>query len=462
MVERYDTLVLGGGMSGLPLALRAGRHGRVAFVEKEKLGGTCLNRGCIPTKTMIASAAVASQIRHAAEFGVRVGAPEVDLAAVVDRKDKIVDTIRTGSYRTVDRATTVDLIPAEGHFTGPHRLRVDGTDLDADRIFLAPGLRTAIPAIDGLDTVPYLTSRTLLDLRDLPEHLIVVGGGYIGCEFAQMFRRFGSRVTVVQRAERLLPAEDPDISAAVADGFDADGIDVMVGTACVAVDGTVGNIRVHCADGTQVAGSHLLVAAGRTPNTDNLGLEHLGLEPDERGFLPVDDTLRTLSEDVWAIGDIRGGPMFTHTARHDADVAYRTVFRSQVRSTAQRVVPHGVFLDPEVGAVGLTEPQARAAGYDVIIGRQDFAGVVKARAIGNTRGLVKFVVDAATDRILGCHIAGPDAADLVHEAVIAMHTGARYTDIADAIHIHPTLAEGVNTAAGGVHREIGAETPTAT
>jgi pyruvate/2-oxoglutarate dehydrogenase complex dihydrolipoamide dehydrogenase (E3) component len=455
VVERYDTLVLGGGMSGLPLALRAARHGRVAFVEKEKLGGTCLNRGCIPTKTMIASAAVADQIRRAAEFGVRVGAPEVDLAAVVDRKDKIVDTIRTGSYRTVDRAATIDLYPAEGHFTGLHRLRVDGADLEADRIFLATGRRTAIPAIDGLDTVPYLTSRTLLDLRDLPAHLIVVGAGYIGCEFAQMFRRFGSRVTVVERLERLLPTEDPDISAAVATGFAADDIDVLVGHACVAVVGSAGNIHVHCADGTRLTGSHLLLAAGRTPNTDNLGLEHLGLEPDQRGFLPVDDTLHTSSEGVWAIGDIRGGPMFTHTARHDADVAYRTVFRDQIRSTAGRVVPHGVFLDPEVGAVGLTEPQARAAGHDVLIGRQDFAGVVKARAIANTRGLIKFVVDAATDRILGCHIAGPDAADLVHEAVLAMHTGAGYTDIADAIHIHPALAEGVNTAAGGVHREIG-------
>ncbi|GAA3136979.1 dihydrolipoamide dehydrogenase [Kribbella aluminosa] len=455
MVERYDTLVLGGGMSGLPLALRAGRHGRVAFVEKEKLGGTCLNRGCIPTKTMIASAELASRIRQAGEFGVRVGDPEVDLAAVVDRKDKIVNTIRTGSYRTVDRAATVDLYPAEGRFTGSHRLRIDGTDLEADRIFLATGLRTAIPAIDGLDTVPYLTSRTLLDQRDLPDHLIVIGGGYIGCEFAQMFRRFGSRVTVVQRAQRLLPAEDPDISAAVADGFAGDGIDVLTGTACVAVEGTAGDVRVHCDDGTKLTGSHLLIATGRTPNTDNLGLEHLGLEPGQHGFLTVDDTLHTGAEDVWAIGDIRGGPMFTHTARHDADVAYRTVYRGQARSTTGRVVPHGVFLDPEVGAVGLTEPQARAAGHNVIIGRQDFTGVVRARAIGNTRGLVKFVVDAATDKILGCHIAGPHAAELVHEAVIAMHTGARYTDIADAIHIHPTLAEGVNTAAGGVHREVG-------
>ena len=455
MVERYDTLVLGGGKSGLPLALRAGRHGRVAFVEKEKLGGTCLNRGCIPTKTMIASATVADQIRQAGEFGVRVGAPNVNLAAVVDRKDTIVDTIRTGAYQTVDRAATVDLYPTAGRFTGPHRLRVDGADLEADRIFLATGLRTAIPAIDGLDTVPYLTSRTLLDLRELPEHLLVVGGGYIGCEFAQMFRRFGSRVTIVQRADRLLPAEDPDISAAVLAGFVADCIDVLTGTACVAVDGTTGNIRVHCDDGTKLAGSHLLIAAGRIPNTDNLGLEQLGLEPDEHGFLTVDDTLHTKAEDVWAIGDIRGGPMFTHTARHDADVAYRTVFRDQARSAAGRIVPHGVFVDPEVGAVGLTEPQARAAGHEVIVGRQDFAGVVRARAMGDTRGLVKFVVDAATDRILGCHIAGPHAAELIHETVIAMHTGARYTDLAEAIHIHPTLAEGVNTAAGGVHREVG-------
>lgn len=203
-------------------------------------------------------------------------------------------------------------------------------------------------------------------------------------------------------------------------------------------------------------GSHLLIATGRTPNTDRLGLEHLGLQPDSHGFLTVDDTLHTSAEDVWAIGDVRGGPMFTHTARDDADIVYRSAYRGQDRTAAGRIVPHAVFTDPEVGSVGLTEPAARAAGYDVLIGRQDFTGVVKARAIGNTRGLVKFVADAATDAILGCHIAGPDGGNLVHEAVIAMTTGATYTQLAQAIHVHPTLAEGVNTAAGGVHREIGA------
>ncbi len=457
MTERYDALVIGGGMAGLPLALRAARHGRVAFVEKERLGGTCLNRGCIPTKTMIASAEVAHQVRRAAEYGVRSTGPTVDLAAVVARKDSIVEAIRAGSYKTVERADQLDFYPAEGRFTAPRRLRVGDTDLEADKIFLVTGLRTAIPSIDGLDQTPYYTSRTLLDLIELPEHLIIVGGGYIGCEFAQMFRRFGSAVTVLQRAERLLPAEDPDISAAVHDGFTADGITVHTATTCTAAEGRPGQIRITC-HGTQtgeITGSHLLIAAGRTPNTDRLGIEHLGIEPDSHGFLAVDEHLHTAAENVWALGDIRGGPMFTHTARDDAEIVYRSTYRGQDRSTAGRIVPHAVFTDPEVGSVGLTEPAARAAGYTVLIGRQDFTGVVKARAIGNTRGLVKFVVDADNDRILGCHIAGPDGSDLIHEAVIAMTCGATYSDIARAIHIHPTLAEAVNTAAGGIHREIG-------
>lgn len=457
MTERYDTLVIGGGMAGLPLALRAARHGSVAFVEKERLGGTCLNRGCIPTKTMIASAALAHQIRRAQEYGIKVAAPAVDLPAVVARKDAIIDTIRNGSYKAVAKADRLDLYPAEGRFVAPRRLRMGGTEIEADKVFLVTGMRTTRPPIDGLDTTPHYTSRTLLDLTELPEHLIVVGGGYIGTEFAQMFARFGSRVTVIQRADRLLPGEDPDISAAMAAGFDADGLTVLTATTCTAVEGEPGRIRVGCQgdESGEITGTHLLIAAGRTPNTDHLGVEHLGLEPDEQGFLPVDDQLKTPVEGVWALGDIRGGPMFTHTARHDVDIAYRTTFRNQDRSIAGRIVPHAVFTDPEVGSVGMTEPAARAAGFDVLIGRQDFTGVVKARAIGNTRGLVKFVVDAATDQILGCHIAGPEGGNLVHEAVIAMTCGASYSDLANAIHIHPTLAEGVNTAAGGVHREIG-------
>lgn len=455
VTERFDAVVIGGGMSGLPLALRAAKHDRVALIERELLGGTCLNRGCIPTKTMIASADVAHSARTAARFGVHVSPPTVDLAAVVDRKDSVVDSIRKGSYRAVEKRNGLEFFEGTAAFTANHTLEVNGTTISADKIFLNTGTRDATGGIDGLDTVPYLTSRTILDLRELPRHLIVVGGGFIGSEFAQMFRRFGSQVTIVQRADRLVPTEDTDISAAVAQGFEADGINVLTSTSCTHVTGTAGNIRIGCVGEQRddISGSHLLVATGRVPNSDRLGLEHLSIEPNYHGFLDVDHQLRaTEGDNVWVLGDLRGGAMFTHTARDDADAVYQNVYRDGERSVADRVVPHAVFVDPEVGSVGLTEEQAHDAGYEVAIGTQDFAGVAKARAMDKTIGLIKFVVDHATDKILGCHIAGPHGGDLVHEAALAMVTGATYSDIGAMIHAHPTLAEGVNSAAGGVHR----------
>ena len=453
MARRYDALVVGGGMAGLPMALRAARHGSVALVERELLGGTCLNRGCIPTKTMIASAKVAHHVRRAAEFGVEASGPSVDLEAVVERKDRIVEDTRSGSYRAVDRSEGVDLIAGEGHFVGGRRFRVGESELEADRIFLNAGTRDAIPPIDGLADVPYRTSRSMLELRELPEHLLVVGGGYIGCEFAQMFARFGSRVTIVQR-KQLLPREEPELSGVVHEAFEAEGIEVLTDTECVGAAGGQGEIRITCTgpETTQLSGTHLLIATGRTPNTDTLGVDELGLEPDGGGYLGVDDLLRTDAEDVWALGDLRGGPMFTHTARDDADAVYRSVYRGQERSIADRIVPHAVFTDPEVASVGIGEEDARAAGHDVAVGKQQFSGVARARAMGETLGLVKFVADATTDRVLGCHIAGPDAGTLIHEAVVAMAAGASYADIRGAIHIHPTLSEAVNAAAGGVHR----------
>jgi dihydrolipoamide dehydrogenase len=454
VAKRYDALVVGGGMAGLPMALRAARHGSVALVERELLGGTCLNRGCIPTKTMIASAKVAHQVRRAAEFGVETSEPTVDLDAVVDRKDRIVEATRSGSYRAVERSGGVDLIEGEGRFVGGRRFRVGDIEIQAERIFLNAGTRDAIPPIGGLEGVPYLTSRSMLELRELPEHLIVVGGGFIGSEFAQMFARFGSRVTIVQRGERLLAGEEPELSEVVHAAFEAEGIDVLTGTECVGAAGDEGEVRISCtgAEEAELSGTHLLIATGRAPNTDALGLEELELEPEGDGYLSVDDQLRTDAEDVWALGDLRGGPMFTHTARDDADAIYRSVYRDQERSIADRIVPHAVFVDPEVAAVGIGEEEARRAGHEVAIGRQKFSGVARARAIGETLGLVKFVADAETDRILGCHIAGPDAGNLIHEAVVAMVAGATYGDIRSAMHIHPTLSEAVNAAAGGVHR----------
>ncbi len=370
-MRSYDALVLGGGMAGLPLALRAARHGRVALVERELLGGTCLNRGCIPTKTMIASAKVAQQVRRAGEFGVQVGSPVVDLAAVIDRKDAIVTRIRDGAYRDVARAAGIDLLQGDGRFVAGRRFRVGDTELEARRVFLNAGTRTARPAIDGLDTVEYLTSRSMLDLRELPEHLLIVGGGYVGCEFAQMFRRFGSRVTIVQRGERLLPAEAPELSATVREAFEAEGIDVLSATTCISAQAAGDRIRLGCEgmERDEIDGSHVLLAAGRTPNSDTFGLDQLDVAPDEHGFVPVDDHLRTPAEDVWALGDLRGGPMFTHTARDDADAIYRSVYRDQDRSIAGRVVPHAVFVDPEIASVGMTEQQARDAGHHLAIGR---------------------------------------------------------------------------------------------
>lgn len=273
-----------------------------------------------------------------------------------------------------------------------------------------------------------------------------------------MFRRFGSRVTVVQRADRLLAGEEAELSQTVFEAFAAEGIDVFTVTTCTAATTSGDRIRVACEgkDASELEGSHLLVATGRTPNSDTLDLDQLDLTPDEAGYLAVDDRLHTAAEDVWALGDLRGGPMFTHTARDDADVVYRTVYRGQDRTIAHRVTPHAIFVDPEVASVGLTEQQARDAGHRIATGTQAFAGVVRARAIGETRGLIKFVIDRDSDRILGCHIAGPHAGELIHEAVIAMIAGASCSDLRRAIHIHPTLAEGINSAAGGVHRETGA------
>ncbi|MEX2653554.1 MAG: FAD-dependent oxidoreductase [Acidimicrobiia bacterium] len=458
-MKRYENLVVGGGMAGLPLALRAARHGSTAFVERERLGGTCLNRGCIPTKTMIASASLAHRIGRASEFGIEVGPATVDLGAVVDRKDTLVESIRAGSYRAVEKASDLDFYEGHGTFLRGRSMKVGDEVIVADRIFLNTGTRDAVSNIEGLDAVPHLTSRTILDLRLLPEHLVVVGGGFVGCEMAQMFSRFGAHVTIVQRGPRLLESEDPEASEVVETAFRLEGIDVLTDTACVAVEPTDQGVRVHCrgAEDTFIVASHLLVAAGRTPNSDELGLEYLEVATDSVGFVPVDDRLRTSADGVWALGDLRGGPMFTHTARHDADVIIGNLFRGVDSSIAGRVVPHAVFVDPEVASVGLTEDEAKAAGYPVTVGRQEFRGVAKARAIGETDGFVKIIADSVSGMLLGCHIVGPDAGNLIHEAVIAMVASAPATVLRDAIHVHPTLAESVNAAAGGVHRPAAAD-----
>lgn len=455
-MEKVETAVIGGGMAGLPVALRAARYGPALLVEKELLGGTCLNRGCIPTKTMIRSAKVAHLVRTAGEYGVRAKAEGVDLAEVIARKDRVVETVRSGSYRAVEKREELTFVEGEAEILGPNRLRAGDREFQAGRIVVNTGARSLIPPIEGLDEAGYLTNRSMMTLTELPESLVVIGGGYVGCEFAQMFARFGSRVTVLQRGDRLLPAEEPDVSEVVLEAFEAEGIRVVLGAEATRVsvrDGTRAVAYRRNGADEEAEGTGVLVAAGRRPNTDGLGLEGAEVELDDGGYVRVDKRLRTSRPGVWAIGDVTGPPMFTHTARDDAEVLYRSVFKGEEgASVADRIVPHGVFTDPEVGAVGMTEAEAEAAGYEVSVGRQEFRGVGKALAMGETRGLVKIVSDRKTGRVLGCHIVGPEAANLVHEVVVAMKAGAPAQTIADAIHIHPTLAEGVNSAAGGVHR----------
>jgi len=458
----FDLVVLGGGMAGLPIANKAAYKGlRTALVERDTLGGTCLNRGCIPTKTMIESARAAHTARTAARFGVRVeGDVSVDLASVVRRKDEVVRSIRENAYRQVERNERLTLFEAEGRFLEPGVIGVGNATIRAERVVINTGARPTRPDVEGLADVPYLTSRGLLDVTDLPEHLVVVGGGYVGCEFAQMFRRFGSRVTLVQRGPHLLPGEDPAAADVIADVFREEGIDLFLDTEARRVERRGSGFRLHvAADGEvrAIDGTALLIAAGRTPNTDALDLSAAGVEVDERGFVVVDEAYRTTAHDVWAIGDVIGGPMYTHSARDDAERLYRHIVNGEVATSAGRNVPRAVFTDPEVASVGMTEGEARAEGREIKVGEHPFTRVARAKAMGETAGFVKLVADAGSDELIGATIVGPHAGELIHELVLALDLGATYDRIGRSLHVHPTLAEGVNSAAGGVHRPAGDE-----
>ncbi|MDT8369728.1 MAG: dihydrolipoyl dehydrogenase [Longimicrobiales bacterium] len=456
----HDLIVIGGGMAGLPFASKAAYKGlNTALVERELLGGTCLNRGCIPTKSMIACAGVAQIVRRAGEYGVQAGTPHVDLSAVVDRKDRIVTGIRDGAYRGASKNERLTLVEGEARLEGTGRVRVGERLLEAPRIVINVGARPGIPPIDGLSDISFLTSREALELRQLPDHLVVIGGGYVGVEFSQMYARFGSRVTVVQRSGRLVPGEEPEISEALAEAFEEEDITIHTSTEAIRAERTDGGIRVSIrrnGDEEWIEGSHLLVAAGRLPNTTDLGLDAAGVETDEQGFIRVDDRFRTTADGVYAMGDVTGEPMFTHSARDDADLLYRIVVKDDAGATPQgRVVPHAVFTDPEIASVGLTESAARGEGFDVSVNIQDFLGVARAKAAGTTRGLIKLVGDRQSGRLLGGHILGPSAGELIHEITLALMLEARAGDLARMIHVHPTLSEGINAAAGGVHRPAG-------
>jgi dihydrolipoamide dehydrogenase len=450
----YDLLVLGGGMAGLPVAMKCAYSGmETALVEEDLLGGTCLNRGCIPTKTMLRSAETANIARRSEEFGIDIdGAIEADMDAIVQRKDDIVESIREGAYDNVESNENIDFIEGHGVFASPHEIQVDNRTVSADTIVINTGARPTKPPIDGLDDVDVQDSTALLERDSVPDSLAVIGGGYVGCEYAQMYSRFGADVTVFQRGDRLLPDEDPDVSEVIETAFDDEEITVQTDAPVTTLSETESGIRVDADSADAITVSDVALAAGRTPNTDGLRLEDVGISLDESGFVETDDSFSTTADGVYAIGDVSGPPMFTHSARDDADLLYRHLAKDEAISTEGRTVPWAVFTDPQVGHVGLTEQEARDEGYEVGIGRQDFADQGKPKALGETEGFVKLVTDADTDELLGAHVVGEQGAEIVHELVLAIELGATADQIAETMHIHPTLPESINSAAGGVHK----------
>lgn len=443
---KYDAIIIGSGQGGNPLAQQlAGRGERVALIESGPLGGTCINTGCTPTKTMVASAQVAHYARNAQRWGVHATDVCVDLPAVMKRKTDVVSEFRSGWERKVDQPGKPDLFRGRARFIGMKRVEVNGKVLEGRRIFIDTGGSPTIPRIPGLEAVPYLTNVSILDLREIPRHLVVLGGGYIGLEFGQMFRRFGSEVTIVQSADRILPNEDEDITAELRKCLEAEGIKIHTGAKAIAARGTEGSIDLDVAkaDMTEtVQGSHLLVAAGRTPNTKDLALHETGVKANEKGFVVVNDKLETTAPDIWAIGDVTGAPAFTHISYNDYQIIYANVWEGKDLRTSQRIVPYAVYTDPTLGRVGMTETQARREGRRLKIGKVQMTHVARAIERDETQGLMKLVVDAATDQVLGAAILSVEGGELVQILSTLMLANQPYTLLKGAIYIHPTLAEG--------------------
>jgi pyruvate/2-oxoglutarate dehydrogenase complex dihydrolipoamide dehydrogenase (E3) component len=449
-MTQYDAIVIGSGQGGAPLAHKLADLGwKVAIVEREHLGGSCINYGCTPTKTMIASARIAHYVRRAPEFGVHAGGLRIDMDAVVDRKNAVVLQWRDGQQGHIDRRPTLDLIRGHARFTAPREVDVDGQTLTSERIFINTGLRPRIPPIPGLDDVDVLTNRNIMDLREVPEHLLVLGGSYLGLEFGQMFRRFGAEVSVVEFNGQITPREDEDVATALQESLEAEGMSFHLGCKATAVTKTAGGMELtlESRDGSTrtLSGSHLLVAIGQNPNSDDLGLDKAGIETDEGGYIRHNGRLETSAPGVWVIGDVKGGPAFTHISYDDHLVIYDNLIESKDRSIEGRILPYTLYTDPELGRAGLSEKEARQAGYRLKVGSIPMAWVARAIERSETRGLMKVVVNADNDRILGAAILGAEGGELVQTLMTLMLADQPYTLFEKRMFIHPTLTEGFFT-----------------
>lgn len=453
-MDHYDAVVIGSGQAGTPLSIAlSGAGQRTALIESQHVGGTCINVGCTPTKTMVASARIAYLAGRAADFGVHCGPVAVDMAEVYRRKLAMVDDFRAGVRRRLSDAKNVDLLGGEARFTGPKSLEIrlpagGSRTLTADRVFINAGARPARPRIDGLESVKALDSTSIMDLQDIPRHLLVLGGGYVGLEFGQMFRRFGSAVTVVERGKQLLGREDPDVAAEVVKLLEGDGIEILLETAAVGVHPSPAGVGVALrgpAGDRTITGSHLLLAAGRVPNSEKLNLAAAGVNRDARGFIPVNDRLETNVAGIYALGDVNGGPAFTHLSYDDYRIIRNNLLRGGHSSTKDRLVPYVVYIDPQLGRIGLTEQEARATGRAIRVAKIPTSWVARALETAEPRGFMKAVVDVETGQILGAAVLAVEGGEIMSMLEIAMMGKLPYTALEDCMFAHPAFAEGLNT-----------------
>jgi pyruvate/2-oxoglutarate dehydrogenase complex dihydrolipoamide dehydrogenase (E3) component len=451
-MNRYDAIIIGAGQAGPSLAARLADSGmRVAVIERGAFGGTCVNNGCTPTKTLIASAYAAHLARRAAEYGIETGPVRPDMARIKARKDGLVERSRTSleKWLTTHRNTTV--YRGQARFIGSRTVAVNAETLAAERVFIDVGGRPHVPDLPGVREVRYLTSESMMDLDFVPEHLVVVGGSYVGLEFGQMYRRFGSRVTVIEMGAQLVGREDGDVSDAIRQILTAEGIEVRLNATCLALESAPQGVRmkVDCPTGPpSVTGTHVLLAVGRVPNTEELGLREAGIETDARGYIKVDETLQTSAQNVYALGDCNGHGAFTHTAYNDYEIVADNLLSRTQRKVSDRIPIYALFTDPPLGRVGKSEAEARRDGHDILIGRMPMTDVARAREKGETQGFMKVLVDASSRQILGAAILGVGGDEVVHSLVDAMYGHLPYTVVQRGVRIHPTVSELIPTMLG--------------
>ena len=453
MATKYDAIVIGTGQAGPPLAVRLADTGmKVAIIERKRFGGTCVNNGCIPTKTLVASARTAHVARRAGDYGVMIPSSiAVDMKKVKMRKDALVRRSSEGVEKWLKNTQNLTVYEGHARFDDAHRVRVGDELLEADKIFINVGGRASVPPLGGIDEVSYLNNSTMMDVDFLPEHLIVIGGSYVGLEFAQMYRRFGSEVTVVERGPRLIHPEDEDISENIKTILEGEGIKIRLGAECIAFEkrGDKVAVQVNCSTGDKtVIGSHALLAVGRVPNTNDLGLEQAGIEVDKRGYIQVDDQLRTNVPGIYALGDCNGRGAFTHTAYNDYEIVAANLLDGDERRVSDRITAYALYIDPPLGRAGMTEAEVRKSGRKALIGKRPMTEVGRAREKGETDGFMKILVDAETKKILGASLLGIECDEVIHSILDVMYANAPYTVIQRAMHIHPTVTELIPTMLG--------------